>query len=65
MPGFTLSSFGSSDKSVLAKYLHLTQGDQVQCMYVWIDGTGEFVRAKTKTVNFEPKAPKGTLAINI
>ena len=49
----------STEKQVLANYMSLDQGDQVQCMYIWIDGSGENVRAKTKTVDFEPKCPEG------
>ncbi len=45
-----------SNASILAKYLALQQpNDLTQCMYVWIDGSGEYTRAKTKTVSFVPK----------
>lgn len=47
------------NKTVLLKYLSLPQGEKVQCMYVWIDGSGENLRAKTKTVFSEPKSPAG------
>ena len=46
--------------SKLDHYMGLPQPeDRVQCTYVWIDGTGESLRSKTKTVNFIPKTPKG------
>ena len=48
----------ATNKTVLNRYLALKQPDDItQCMYVWIDGTGENVRAKTKTVKFVPKKP--------
>ncbi len=52
---------GFTNKNVLDRYMRLPQPQsKVQCVYVWIDGTGEHLRAKTKTVNFVPKYPKGS-----
>jgi len=43
------------DQSILSKYSALDQGDAVQLLYVWIDGSGQKCRSKTKTVYHEPK----------
>jgi glutamine synthetase len=48
--------FKATNKVVLDRYLRLIPQNETQAMYVWIDGSGEYLRAKTKTLDFVPKA---------
>lgn len=51
---------GKLDKDVLNYYMSLDSPEgQVQCEYVWIDGTGQGIRSKCKTLDFEPKKAEG------
>jgi glutamine synthetase len=48
------------DKTLLKKYLDLPQPENtIQAKYIWIDGTGEGLRCKTRTLDFVPKHPSG------
>ena len=45
-----------TNKTVLEKYLKLDQGKRVQALYAWIDGSGEGLRSKTKSLEEAPKS---------
>merc|ERR1712001_821409 len=51
---------GDTNKTIADRFMSLDISDcgKTQCMYIWIVGTGEGVRAKTKTVDFVPQKPE-------
>lgn len=57
MASVSLSS--QLNKAVRQQYMSLPQGNACMVTYIWIDGTGEGLRCKTRTLNEEPKSPQG------
>lgn len=54
-----MTNGANTNKKVLDRYLALAQpANKVQAMYIWIDGTGEGLRSKTRTLDFVPTSPK-------
>ncbi|XP_037937168.1 glutamine synthetase 2 cytoplasmic-like isoform X2 [Teleopsis dalmanni] len=48
------------NKTILDRYLDLpVEENIVQATYVWIDGTGEDLRSKDRTLEFIPTKPSG------
>jgi len=67
MPGRKLTETSPNyviKKGVATRFQQLPQPkDKVQAMYVWIDGTGQDLRAKSRTLDFIPTKPEGMSSI--
>lgn len=52
----------ATNKTVYNRFMKLPIDDNVsQLTYVWIDGTGEYLRSKTRTHYSIPTNPEGEL----
>uniref|UniRef100_A0A914Z117 Glutamine synthetase n=1 Tax=Panagrolaimus superbus TaxID=310955 RepID=A0A914Z117_9BILA len=45
----------STDKVIASKLISLDSKDKIQAEYIWIDGSGEHIRSKTRTLTSSPK----------
>uniref|UniRef100_A0A915E124 Glutamine synthetase n=1 Tax=Ditylenchus dipsaci TaxID=166011 RepID=A0A915E124_9BILA len=55
MMSFNLRDQFSTDKYVAHRFMQLPSHERIQAEYVWIDGSGEHIRSKTRTLDSLPK----------
>lgn len=56
----TSTNFATNKLSATARFLQLPLPEEkVQVTYVWIDGTGQELRAKSRTLDFIPTKVEG------
>ena len=53
-----MEEYRGLNQTVLDKYMELDCRGQIQACYIWIDGSGETMRSKTKTLDYEPTKPE-------
>lgn len=51
--------------TVIDQFLGLKPPTKCQATYVWIDGTGEYLRSKTRTLNTVPKSIDGNILLHL
>lgn len=59
----SVSSSSRLSKAVRQQYMSLPQGNKCLVTYIWIDGTGEGLRNKTRTLDSEPESIDGALPL--
>lgn len=47
------------NKSAKTDYMSLDCQGKCQAMYIWVDGSGEQLRCKTRTLDNEPQSVEG------
>lgn len=48
----------ATNKTVMSKYRELDPGEKSLAMYIWIDGSGQNLRCKSRTLDDEPMGPE-------